>query len=465
MKLASSSLFFSGIPVRDLLQKINYVPSNSDLQIAFGMIWETNDSALDARKQSHLTNSTTVDHQIRFALKDRVSRSLQRLAADVTSKLNSSALVNICLGKEDVISIEFFKYIPSFKIQLIDVTEENSELLTLNEKNVLEALKNPTQNEIVLRKAQERIYAGDYTTAYKLLAFSPQETRSEEMHYMLGLCTNFFGRTIESEEHFSHLLKSKKDLNVVKASYVISMLYLRMHPKERQSLQTAEDLLENAYQVLENNPAVEDRTFHQVFNRNGFALCLYRRGKVHEALAMLEQGIVKLQNSGEGATPLHQSVLIYNSVQCLRDLKRYSECVTKCQQLLAMDPLFPEYWLELARVLLEQEKYFEAITVLERTEYLDPLIPETQALLGYAYMELNDLWKASQYYYRARQLNPDDPQWSLDLAYCYSELSQWEELVEVLSQIDPDRLSSTQKNNFLALAQEKDSYLLKEVCI
>lgn len=424
MKLACSSKFFSAIPVRDFLSKSGYQPVGLDLQIAWGLIWESNGEVEEARKNSHLTNSTDIDHQIRFVLKDRVERSIKRLAYDLKKQVGHlGTSYEVSISPDDFISIEFFKFFPEVKVQFRIDNQESSELLTSREWAVLsELVQVIPSEELILRKAQERIYVGDYACAYKILLQLSQTSQREEISYMLGLCTNFFGRTAESERHFSRLLHSPNPVNIVKSSYVISMLYLRMHPKELQSREKAESLLENAYQVLGQHPEVADHTFHKVFNRNGFALCLYRRGQITEALALLEHGIAELGQDHTGANALHQSVLIYNAVQCLRTLQRYEECEAQCLRLLAVDPLFPEYWLELSRVLLEQGKVQLAIEALEKAMSLDELIPETHALLGFAYLELNQMSQAVKCYRKACELDPQETQWASDLEYCLEEL-------------------------------------------
>jgi tetratricopeptide (TPR) repeat protein len=271
----------------------------------------------------------------------------------------------------------------------------------------------------------------------------------------LGLCSNFFGRTNESEFHFRKMLESDNPAAQVKASYVLSMLYLRMHNKEKQDLVTAENFLNNAYKILQDNPGLDDIEFHQVFNRNGYALCLYRRGKILEALEMLENGIAILKKDESGARKLHQSVLIYNAVQCLRSLERYEDCESKCRELLAIDPLFPEYHMEHSRVLLEQNKIGEALQALGRGIELDPDIAESYSLLGYAYLQNEDLERAYANYLKASMLSPESVQLKLDLGYCLSELKRWHELEKLLLSIEFSKLTAEEKTAYFGL---KDSY-------
>lgn len=464
MKLVSSSFYFSALPVRDLLRQIDYKTDDLDLQIALGMITGSSFETFEAREKSHLTNSTKIDHQIRFSLADRIKRGIAKIASDVQPRIPKQAVIAVSVEQDDFISREFFSRIPQAQISLLEKSNEGSELLSLEEQNIINILAEPEQNiEIILRKAQERIYTGDYRSAYKLLSAVKSIVERDEVHYMLGLCTNFFGRTFESEEHFSKMLASSNPLSVVKASYVISMLYLRMHPREKQDLLRAEELLENAYHVLQMHPEVQDHTFHQVFNRNGFALCLFRRGKVEAALNMLEEGILRLKQDDSGAKNLHQSVLIYNAVQCLRALQRYQDCEVKCEELLAMDPLFPEYSLELARVLLDQKKNTDALVILRKAESLDPFIPETQALMAFACLQEEDYNSAAMFYAKAAAIKPEEIQWKLDEAYCLSECGRWSELETLLGHLSKKNLLPAQRESLQAL--EQDLEMNREVAL
>lgn len=420
MKLAPSSKIFSAIPIRSFLKAISYEPTSVDAHITCGLIFGTDASTLRARRSSHLTNATAQDHQIRYSLKDRVRRALVKLATEVPT----TAPFSVQVAADDFLSREFFGAIPQATVETV-IGSDSREFLSENDLETLTMLERPHPNlERLFAKCHERIFAGDYRTAYQILSRVPTDLLNDSTHYMLGMCTNFFGETEKSEEYFRHMLRSPNPLSRVKAAYVTSMLYLRMHRKENLSLEMAEELLQTAYGTLSDHTDIEDWTFHRVFNRNGYALCLFRRGKIEEAMAMLEAGILKLREDLSGANRLHQSVLIYNSVQCLRALGRYQECESKCAELLEIDPLFAEYHLELARVYLEQNKTSAALRAIARAEALDGFIPELFALKGFAFLQEEDLVQAAQAYGRAVALKPDDAQFQSDLEYCLEEMGQ-----------------------------------------
>lgn len=431
MKLVSSHDLISGMPIRDLLIQIQFETENNEVQIARSAITGLTKTSLSAREKSHLTHATEIEHQIRFPLKDRVERGLKKLAVSCIDNLKLKNIDSLDIGhisKSDYLTQTVFMHLSKLGIILRvgngDSAHSNFEpLLSIIEKNIISQfnLKNFNCDE-ALNYARERIYCSDYQTAYALLERIPEHLRTDGCHYILGLACNFFGRTDESEIHFKRFLQSDKIISKVKATYVLSMLYLRLHPKEKQNLEIAENYLNLGHELIESNPDIEDYCFHSVFNRNGFALCLFRRGQIVDALNMLDAGIAKLQSSGDGAKSLHQSVLIYNAVQCLKALKRFDDCESRCQVLLQVDPLFPEYWLELSIVFLEQEKYSEALSAIQQAEKIDPTIPEIYALKGFIFLNREDLQFAIQNYSEALRLtpvtSPNYAQFQSDLEYC-----------------------------------------------
>lgn len=425
MQLPTSHQIFSGIPVRAFLKTLNYKPSHLDAEIAMGLVFCTTQATLDARKNSHLTNATEKEHQIRYPLKDRVCRALVKLASDATSNMNIPTFT-VAISPDDFIAMEFFKAIKSAQI-ISSVTWTGNEHLIDAELQLLKQLENAADHmDQIMAKCRERIYTSDYRSVLQILSSLGPELKTDNVRYLMGLCTNFSGETEKSERSFREMLASSNPNARVTAAYVTSMLYLRMHRKEKQNLETAEELLQTAYDTLSDHPEIQDWTFHRVFNRNGYALCLFRRGKVVEALEMLERGINVLKEDLSGANRLHQSVLIYNAVQCLRALNRFADCEAKCEELLSIDPLFPEYHLEQARVFLDQSKNEEALLSIARAEALDGFIPELFALKGYAYLQMNDLSRAAEAYGQAVQLQPDNEQFKNDYEYCLEESSDAE---------------------------------------
>lgn len=450
MVLVSSSDLFSALPVRDFLGRLGYEPRGTDVKIAMEIIFSGFPAAREARHESHLTHSTDVTEQIRYPLRDRVRRGLRKIAADVRSHCALPRRVYSQVAADDHLSREFFELLG---VELLLGAALNPDhLLTSEEMEIADALRSPAANLPALETfARERIYATDYRTAFQILGNIPESLRTDEMRQMFGLCANFFGRTEISEAAFRKLLESANPLVIVNACYMLAMLYLRLHPKEKQSLEISERYLTDAYDLLLSRPDLENVVFHRIFNRNGYALCLYRRGRVEEALEMLRHGIAQLRDRSTGVRKLHQSVLMYNALQCLRTLKRYEDCWDITRELLEIDPLFPEYHLEHGKTLLEQNNIADARSSFLNALDLDADIPETYALIAYTYLSEDDPRRAAEFYRKAVAIDRDSARLRLDLAYCLAEMGERASLEAVLRDLAGMRLSKDEREAWEAL--------------
>ena len=418
---------FSGLEARAFLREHNFKPSQTSAQISFELIDGLSETSLTARAQSFLTHSTRLENQIRFPLPERVERSFKSLAADLFQQGIHISIEKIELHHLDTVSIEFFRSLGIAVLQ-IDSPSQHSHLLNIlnqDELNLLEFLKNPRKNLAeILSFAQKRIYSCDYRTALNIFNLVEIEYLDRaDFYYLKGLCHNYFNQTELSEVCFEKMRQIGSPEVKANAGYVLSMLYLRLHPQELQDLNRAETYLEDAYHLLQSLPSTENSIFQTVFNRNGYALCLYRKGLVHEAVEMLERGISQLRAFKNRKHDLHQSVLLYNALQCYRTLKRYSDCERTTRELLALDPLFPEYHLEHGKTLLEQSKFSEARKYFRHAAQLDPLIAEAHALIAYSYFAEDNFALAALYYRAALKLKPHSLQFQEDAFYCESQLA------------------------------------------
>ncbi len=431
LNLQASSQIFSGWPVRDLLQKIAFQSPSLENRITMGIFCGFSDDVRESRAQSHLTHSTDVQHQIRFPMRARVSRSVRKLAADVAPQVSQT--LSIQLAADDELSIEFFLALEAAGVRVVYLPYcgANSDFATLREGDTLQMLKTPVDVRGLLAAAGERTYSGDYRSAYQMLMRIPDRLRNSDVHHQLGMCTNYFDRTEESETHYLRCMASEDTVTRASAAYMISMLYLRWHSKEKHSLDQAEKFLDQAYKELGEIADFETREFQRVFNRNGYALCLYRRGRVEDAFEMLKTGVATLDSSiarsdAEGRPShryLHRSVLLYNAVQCLAAMKRFSECEAMCAELISSDPLFPEYHLETGRIHLmqadgDQARLAKALSCFEEAKRLDAAIPELHALMGFTFIECGRLCEAKASYEEALRLDPLNAQFQDAVIYC-----------------------------------------------
>jgi len=424
--MGDSQIFqiFSALPIRVLFQSYQFKPSHTLSMVASETVYGCRAETLTARSQSYLTNSTGLSEQIRFPLRDRIERMLNILAADFKSQFGVPRVRFLSINLDDFLSQHFFKTLGV----IIDPTDGvdltiPSGILSLEEKKVIHELsQSQPPLSFLINFAQSRIYSCDYQTALNVLDLIPSGHERADIHHLKGLCHNFFSDTVAAEKEFQLMMRFGNVEVKANAGYVLSMLYLRLHTKERQDLSIAETYLQEAHQILMQEKWNEEIHFLRIFNRNGYALCLYRRGLVAEAANLLEWGITELKKIGNKGYDLHQSVLLYNVLQCYRTLGAYTQCEAVACELLALDPLFPEYHLEYGKTLLEQQKTVKARHSIQHAIVLDSQIPEAHALLAYSYVLDGNYRLAEQGYRIALSLKPDSEQFQNDLAYCTQEM-------------------------------------------
>jgi len=126
------------------------------------------------------------------------------------------------------------------------------------------------------------------------------------------------------------------------------MIYLRDHSRKHLDIQTAAEYLENSYQSLLKAPDNDKIAVDRVFNRNAFALVLYKRGEIESAQKMIELGLKHLSNIPTTYSKFHQSILYYNLFQCLAAQGASEEAVATMEHLIGMDAKFFIYYEFLA---------------------------------------------------------------------------------------------------------------------
>lgn len=227
---------------------------------------------------------------------------------------------------------------------------------------------------------------GDCFTAERLGerlndALAPSEDRRHAL--ALGVAKNALGKPFEAEHHFIAYALAGKDWEKASAAYVRSMLYLRHHAPFMLDVTKGKRILDDALTLLDTTQDArltsEERKFLRVFNRNGYALALYREKSYDEAIRLMEWGLRELEG-GSGKHHMHRSVLLYNYCQCLRAKGSLDEAIARYDELLTIDGNHPEYHMEKANCLKESGALVPALAELDKAEALYPWIPELHAL-------------------------------------------------------------------------------------
>lgn len=432
-------------PVKALLQYSDYQPEHTYEWNGVKLLhpWREQQTS-----ENSLTDTQDVSQQLRFFVKDRTLRHLVKIAYLLLK--DRDVHIHIVgakwLDEGSKLFFEAAHQLGLIQLTLIYEERENTPMITYtpeDEERRIHALTvaprelTAEEKQWLYQSALRYIGCGDAWTGERILTRLFQEEQKADYGYYLGIAYTQLEKTLLAE-YYLHLSKQLgKEKDVVSCNYVLSMLYARHHPSYLLSLEKAEKLLHEAYQVLlALAPEEKDVTFQKVFNRNGYALILFRRGEVNEAIRLLQQGIQTLAQYKNAKAALHQSVLVYNLAQCYMKVRAYERAIEQFRYLIKLDPYYPENHLELARCLIEKEKWSAAIEHLQQAQKLDPYIMETYSLLGYVYLQLDQLQQSQRNYEQAYQLSLHAVDTAYDYAYSLSESNQYEESWEVLQRLD-----------------------------
>ncbi|HFU4002128.1 TPA: tetratricopeptide repeat protein, partial [Streptococcus suis] len=158
---------------------------------------------------------------------------------------------------------------------------------------------------------------------------------------------------VEKAEYYLELARKLGDKNIIiEANYMLAMLFARHHKKHLLNDSYSKALLNEAYSYFG-----DEVTINKIFNRNGYALLLFKERRVDDAISMLKECINSLIHlkkiSNDSAIEIHESVLVYNVLQCYFSKKNHNQVDKYFRKLELLDPNFLEYKIEYARYLLE----------------------------------------------------------------------------------------------------------------
>lgn len=420
---------------------------------------------LESLERVSLTDSFNYKEQIRFFLKERVIRNFLKLGKAI-SNLDTSIIFKIYnVNDLDRGSALFFQTI-SEKFENIQVLYESSggdaknlysdEIEEKIESLILKEDKNAEELNFLKEQAQTYINCGDSWSAENLLNVIVKQYKSPEIYNMLGLSYMLQNRTIEAEYFYNLWRESAGHFDKAAANYSLSMLYLRHHPNELKSLDKAEFFLQEGLSELckIEDGEREDLEFEKVFNRNGYALVVYRKGDVDSAVKILEDGIKILEQTDNYTAYLHRTVLIYNLAQCFKAKNDLNNAIKTYKKLLLLDPYFPEYHMEIAKCYMDNEEFNKGIEHLKIALELDDSIIEIHLLLGYALKETGYLSQSVRHYEHAYKLNSHNEQIVYDYAFVLAELGMSEDAKSILNLIELNNTEESLIADIISLKAE-----------
>ncbi|WP_168187203.1 tetratricopeptide repeat protein [Salinibacterium sp. UTAS2018] len=332
------------------------------------------------------------------------------------------------------------------------------------EQELLEALKLPKVSEnadYVYQQAFEYINAGDAWTAQKLGTSLQEVEQSSRVWNLLALANAMLGQTLNAEHYYDRWSRSGDVMDFVRAKYGTAMLYARHHPSGLRDLETSATLLDEAYDALHQLNSGrrngDDVIFDEVFNRNGYALILFRRGKVEESIRLLRWGIDTLSGTTENIA-IHRTVLIYNLAQCFTQLEDFDSALRTYEELIGVDPHMPEYRLEMAKCFARIGDLDAAIFQCNTAVESDETLAAAWAQLGVYEGRKGEHDKAVLAFRRAHSINPESPVHLTNVVYnlilagehekALSEIVSWD--IHSLAQPEVERRVSLAAEVFLS---------------
>lgn len=466
--VAATSSPIGFAPVKALLAALEVSAEDANTDVGKSMrILHPLDSELASkvRAGASLTDAATPDEQIRFFQSQRATRSFVKLADHIKDMFPDIAVTVSSSHLLDAGSKTFFDvaarvsgwivtYCPAALSEAVVYQADQNELRILD-------YFSPSAQAMDVERLQdaafEYINVGDAWTAKKLGEKLRASNSSPRTWNLLALAHAMLGETLEAEFHYRRWEESGTDLDRVRALYGISMLYARHHPIGLLSIDRSAELLEEAYEIIVNLQPVERSdesvVFDEVFNRNGFALTLFRRGDVDGATEMLRWGIRTLEGTTEKVS-IHRTVLIYNLAQCLKQSGNLLEAIKTYEHLTAVDPYMPEYYLEFAKTLATAGEQEAALDACKRALELDDTIAAGWALQGVYQNQKGQHDEAVNSLGEANRLQPDSVDYALDLSYVLALTGSYEAALAVLDNLNPEAMGEAEAERHISLRAE-----------
>ncbi|MEU7860361.1 tetratricopeptide repeat protein [Nonomuraea sp. NPDC049141] len=184
------------------------------------------------------------------------------------------------------------------------------------------------------------------------------------------------GQTLEARILWEAARRSSQDPAVHSASaYGTAMLDARHPDAAQRDLGRAAGWMNQAIAISSLLPDPVERAFKLGFDRNGLALIELRRGHPDAALALVESALALADELGE-RHPVHRMVLLANRAQLLATLGRDKEALEEYGAAIAIDPSFPDYYLDRGNLLYRLGRHGEALADYERAMLAGPPLPE-----------------------------------------------------------------------------------------
>lgn len=161
------------------------------------------------------------------------------------------------------------------------------------------------------------------------------------------------------------------------AAYGTAMLDARDPDPARRDLARARAWINEAIAISTLLPDRRERAFKLGFDRNGRALIELREGRLGEALDLVQSAVdLAERDLPPDAHPVHRMVLLANRAQLLARMGRSQEALDDFDRAVAIDPGFPDTYLDRGNLLFEMGRTGEALADYETAMRAGPPLPE-----------------------------------------------------------------------------------------
>lgn len=223
-----------------------------------------------------------------------------------------------------------------------------------------------------------------------------------------GQILSLLGRPAQAEaNYFAALAATRVPRQVMSLHYALGMLYTRWRPDPQRDHDLATAYLNTAVAIgsqLENDA---DRAFYTAFMSNGLALARMHAGFRDEALDLVEGALDLLAHE---LVPekhrLHRSVLRHNRAQLLSALGRPAEALADLDEVVSLDPHYPEYRFDRGNLRFQTGDAEGALADYAQAELLGPPFVELFHNRAEVLAALGDLAGAVRSLDRALELDP-----------------------------------------------------------
>ncbi|MCT9933843.1 tetratricopeptide repeat protein [Planotetraspora sp. A-T 1434] len=191
-------------------------------------------------------------------------------------------------------------------------------------------------------------------------------------------------------------------------AYGTAMLDARDPDPRRRDLGRAAGWINEAIAISTLLPDPCERAFKLGFDQNGRALIELRQGRVTSALQLVQSALDLAQRGlPPDAHPVHRMVLLANRAQLLARTGRATEALRDLDRAIAVDPVFPDYYLDRGNLLLELGRPDDALADYETAIRVSPPLPEAYYNRAELRLAAGDLERARADLDHVLELDPD----------------------------------------------------------